>query len=149
MLKLNNLRGPKNSHKNIKRIGRGQGSGQGTQAGKGDKGQKSRSGGGVRLGFEGGQMPIYRRVPKKGFSNEPFKVDYAVINLESIAGKFTNQTVTKVSLIEKGLLKGGLKNLPVKILAKGDFAEKLNFLGIDKFSKKAQEAIEKNGGKIE
>ena len=69
MLTLKTLKSPKGAHKNTKRIGRGQGSGQGTQAGKGHKGQKARSGGGIRIGFEGGQMPLYRRLPKVGFSN--------------------------------------------------------------------------------
>ena len=75
---MNNLSSPKGAHKNIKRIGRGQGSGQGTQAGKGHKGQKARSGGGVRTGFEGGSMPLYMRLPKRGFKNFPFKKEYAI-----------------------------------------------------------------------
>ena len=77
MLKLNNLSSPKGAHKNIKRIGRGQGSGQGTQAGKGHKGQKARAGGGVRPGFEGGGVALYMKLPKRGFKNYPFKVDYS------------------------------------------------------------------------
>ena len=88
MLTLNNLKSPKGAHRNTKRIGRGQGSGWGTQAGKGHKGQKARSGGGVMLGFEGGQMPIYRRLPKRGFSNAPFKTEYAIVTLDQVAAKF-------------------------------------------------------------
>jgi len=84
MLTLRTLKSTKGAHKNIKRIGRGQGSGQGTQAGKGHKGQKARTGGGIRIGFEGGQMPLYRRLPKVGFSNAAFKTEYAVLNLESL-----------------------------------------------------------------
>ena len=121
MLTLNNLKSPKGAHRNIKRIGRGQGSGQGTQAGKGHKGQKARAGGGVRTGFEGGAMPLYMRLPKKGFKNAPFKTEYAVLNLGQVAAKFDGGEVTKEALIEKGLLKGINKRLPVKILGQGVF----------------------------
>ena len=91
MLNLNNLSSPKGAHKNIKRIGHGQGSGQGTQAGKGLKGQKARSGGGVRTGFEGGSMPLYMRLPKRGFKNFPFKKEYATVSLENISAKFSEE----------------------------------------------------------
>jgi large subunit ribosomal protein L15 len=149
MLTLRTLKSPKGAHKNIKRIGRGQGSGQGTQAGKGHKGQKARSGGGIRIGFEGGQMPLYRRLPKVGFSNAPFKTDYAVLNLEKIAGKFQSEVVTRETLVDKGFLSGINKSLPIKILAKGEFTKALNFKGIEKFSAKALELIKKAGGKVE
>jgi len=149
MLTLNNLKSPKGANRNTKRIGRGQGSGWGTQAGKGHKGQKARSGGGVMLGFEGGQMPIYRRLPKRGFSNAPFKTEYAIVTLDQIASKFKSGEVTKEALVEAGLLSGKQKRQPVKILTKGDFATALSFVNIDKFSKSAQELIEKAGGKIE
>lgn len=149
MLTLKTLKSPKGAHKNNKRIGRGQGSGQGTQAGKGHKGQKARSGGGIRIGFEGGQMPLYRRLPKVGFSNAAFKVEYAVINLEKIAGKFENEVVSRESLLAKGFLAGINKSMPIKILAKGDFNRALSFKGIEKFSAKALELIKKAGGKIE
>lgn len=149
MLTLNNLKSPKGAHKNIKRIGRGQGSGWGTQAGKGHKGQKARSGGGVKLGFEGGQMPIYRRLPKRGFSNAPFKTEYAVLNLGRIAEKFSEGDVTRDLLIEKGLLSGRFKSLPIKVLGKGELTKALTFKGIAKFSKNAEEMITKAGGKIE
>jgi large subunit ribosomal protein L15 len=149
MLTLKTLQSPKGAHKNIKRIGRGQGSGQGTQAGKGHKGQKARAGGGIRIGFEGGQMPLYRRLPKVGFSNAPFKTEYAVINLEKLAAKFNNEVVSRETLIDKGLLSGINKTLPLKILAKGDFSKALTFKGIDKFSAKAMELIKKAGGKVE
>ena len=85
MLTLNNLQSPKGSHRNTKRIGRGQGSGQGTQAGKGHKGQKARSGGGVRTGFESGAMPLYIKLPKRGFSNAPFKTEYAEVSIGAIS----------------------------------------------------------------
>ena len=149
MLTLTTLKSPRGTNKNTKRIGRGQGSGQGTQAGKGHKGQKARNGGGVRIGFEGGQMPLYRRLPKVGFSNAPFKVDYAVINLEKLASKFTNEVVTRETLIEMGFLSGINKSLPIKILAKGEFNKPLTFKGIEKFSAKALELIKKANGKVE
>lgn len=149
MLTLKTLSSPKGAHKNTKRIGRGQGSGQGTQAGKGHKGQKARSGGGIRIGFEGGQMPLYRRLPKVGFSNAPFKTEYAVLNLEKLAEKFGSEVVTRENLIEKGFLSGINKSLPIKILAKGEFNKPLTFKGIEKFSAKALELIKKAGGKVE
>lgn len=149
MLKLNNLSSAKGAHRNIKRIGRGQGSGQGTQAGKGHKGQKARAGGGIPLGFEGGQMPLYRRLPKRGFSNYHFRKEYAVINLSKLVN-FVGE-VTKENLIKAGFIKGAAKSNPVKVLAKdGDkFTSSLTFTGIDKFSKSAKELIEKAGGKIQ
>lgn len=150
MLTLSTLKSPKGATRKSKRIGRGQGSGWGTQAGKGHKGQKARSGGGVMLGFEGGQMPIYRRLPKRGFSNAPFKTEYAVLNLTAIAEKFDGGEVTRESLIEKGLLSGKNKRLPIKILNKGEgFNTALTFVNINKFSASAKEAVEKAGGTIE
>ncbi len=148
MLRLNNLKSPEGAHKNIKRLGRGIGSGQGRRAGKGDKGQKARSGGGIRLGFEGGQMPLYRRLPKKGFLNAAFKVVYAIVNLEQIEKKFTNEVVNRETLVKKGLLNGINKNLPIKVLGKGKLGKSLQFSGIAKFSKGAEELISKAGGKI-
>jgi large subunit ribosomal protein L15 len=147
MLTLKNLKSP-GAHKNTKRIGRGQGSGQGTQAGKGHKGQKARTGGGIRIGFEGGQMPLYRRLPKFGFNNADFAKTYTVINLEKIAEKFGREEVTREELIKKGFLSGINKTLPIKILAKGDLNKALTFKGIEKFSAKAQELVTKAGGKI-
>lgn len=149
MLTLKTLQSPKGAHRNTKRIGRGQGSGQGTQAGKGHKGQKARTGGGIRIGFEGGQMPLYRRLPKVGFTNAAFKVTYAVVNLEKLASKFTTEVVTRESLIDKGFLNGQDKHMPIKILAKGEFNKALTFKGIEKFSAKALELIKKAGGKVE
>jgi large subunit ribosomal protein L15 len=149
MLTLRTLKSPKGAHKNIKRIGRGQGSGQGTQAGKGHKGQKARNGGGIRIGFEGGQMPLYRRLPKLGFTNAQFRTDYAILNLEKIAEKFESGIVSRELLIEKGFLSGINKTLPLKVLAKGDFSKALTFKGIEKFSQKALELIKKAGGKVE
>lgn len=149
MLTLKNLKSPKGANRNTKRIGRGQGSGWGTQAGKGHKGQKARNGGGTALGFEGGQMPLYRRLPKRGFSNAPFKKEYALVNLSALVEKFDNEAVSRETLIEKGFLSGRNKSLPIKILAKGDFNKALTFVNIDKFSQSAVELINKAGGKIE
>jgi large subunit ribosomal protein L15 len=148
MLTLNNLKSPKGSHRNTKRLGRGQASGQGTQAGKGHKGQKARAGSGVRTGFEGGAMPLYMRLPKKGFSNAPFSNKFAVVNLGQINEKFESGEVTRAALIEKGLLSGQNKRLPVKVLGNGELAKKLTFVNIEKFSASAREAVEKAGGEI-
>ena len=148
MLTLKNLKSPKGANRNTKRIGRGEGSGTGKQAGKGHKGQSSRSGGGIRLGFEGGQMPLYRRLPKRGFRNEPFKVEYAIVNLSQVNEKFESGEVSRETLNKAGLLSGRNKTLPIKILAKGDYTKKLTFTGIDKMSVKAEEIISKNGGKV-
>lgn len=148
MLTLNNLKSP-NSTRKTKRIGRGQGSGWGQQAGKGHKGQKARSGGGVMLGFEGGQMPIYRRLPKRGFSNAMFKTVYAEVSLSQIAAKFSAGEVTREALVEAGLLSGRNKRRPIKVLGSEGFSTALTFVNIDKFSKSAQESVEKAGGKIE
>lgn len=149
MLKLNNLQSPKGANRKNKRIGRGQASGQGTQAGKGHKGQKARSGGGVRTGFIGGAMPLYMRLPKKGFSNAMFKKEFAVVNLGQIDAKFESGEVNRSSLIEKGLLSGHDKKLQIKILGNGELKKALTFVNIDKFSKSALEMISNAGGKIE
>jgi large subunit ribosomal protein L15 len=149
MLTLNNLRSPKGAVRNNKRIGRGQGSGWGTQAAKGHKGQKARSGGSTRLGFEGGQMPIYMRLPKRGFSNYPFKTEYAIVTLDQIEAKFDSEVVNRENLIAKGLLNGINKRLPIKVLTKGEYTKALTYNGIAKFSKSASETISKVGGKIE
>lgn len=149
MLTLTNISSPKGAHKNIKRIGRGQGSGQGTQAGKGHKGQKARTGGGTRPGFEGGAMPLYMRLPKRGFKNAPFKTVYAIVNLDQLEEKFDNEEVSVETLISKGLLNGINKRLPIKILGNGELKKALTFKGIAKFSKTALEAIKKAGGTID
>ena len=147
MLTLNNLKTPGGTRKN-KRIGRGQGSGQGTQAGKGHKGQKARSGGGVRTGFEGGAMPLYMRLPKRGFSNAPFKNQYAIVKLGQLDKKFGGGEISRESLRQKGLLKGRNRGLPIKVLGDGELTRSLIFVGIDKFSKSARASIEKAGGEI-
>src|SRR5499426_2263051 len=120
---LSNLKPSEGSKKNKKRVGRGHGTGQGAQAGRGHKGAKSRSGFKFKRGFEGGQMPLHRRVPKRGFHNH-FRVEYEVVNLDTLATKFDAGTVVTPELLrEQGLVSGG--NRPVKILARGDVAKAL------------------------
>lgn len=148
MLTLNNLKSPKGATRKTKRIGRGQGSGWGTQAGKGHKGQKARAGGGVQLGFEGGQMPIYRRLPKRGFSNAPFKKEFAILNLGQLDQKLKGDIISREVLVEQGFLSGRFKSLPLKVLGDGELNRPLTFNDVEKFSEKAKALIEKSGGKI-
>jgi large subunit ribosomal protein L15 len=143
---LNNLRPPRGAKHSKKRIGRGQGSGQGKTASRGHKGAKSRSGFKFKRGFEGGQMPLHRRVPKRGFHN-PFRVEYEVVNLDTLATKFDAGTlVTPELLRERGLVPGGGR--PVKILARGDVGKALT-VRAHKFSGKAAEKILAAGGTTE
>ncbi len=146
-MKLHELKPNKGgSVKSTKRLGRGTGSGQGKTAGKGHKGQNARSGKGTRLGFEGGQMPIYRRLPKRGFTNI-FAKEYAVVNLSVLNDKFEDNTeVTPELLVEAGILKKLYDG--VKILGDGNLEKKLT-VKANKFSKSATEKIEANGGKVE
>lgn len=131
--------------KNRKRIGRGSGSGWGCTAGKGNKGQNARAGGGVRPGFEGGQMPLQRRLPKHGFSNYPFKLTYAVINLDRLQAAFEGQTdISLDAIYESGLCKYGE---PVKILGEGTVTGALK-VEAHKFSQSALEKIQKAGGEV-
>lgn len=139
------LKAPKGSTKNKKRVGRGQGSGRGCTSGKGNKGQNARSGGGVRPGFEGGQMPLFRRIARRGFSNHDFKRPVTVINLRDLAEFKAEEIVNKETLIKRGLIK---KNtLFVKLLSKGEIATKLT-ISVDRISQKAKEKIEKAGGSV-
>lgn len=144
-MKLHELKPAPGSRKTSKRLGRGTGSGLGRNSGKGEKGQKSRSGGGVRLGFEGGQMPLYRRVPKKGFKN-PFKKNYAILNLERLNIFENGSEVTEQVLFDNRLI-SSLKD-GVKILAKGDLERSLT-IRVSKFSRSAKQKIEAVGGKAE
>ena len=142
---LNNLRPPHGATHAKKRIGRGQGSGQGKTAGRGHKGAKSRSGFKFKRGFEGGQMPLHRRVPKRGFHN-PFRVEFAVVNLDAIAAKFDAGTVVTPELLrERGLVHGAQ---PVKVLARGEVGKALT-VRAHKFSGKAAEKILAAGGNAE
>jgi large subunit ribosomal protein L15 len=143
---LSNLRPPKGARHAKKRIGRGEGSGQGVTAGRGHKGAKSRSGFKRKRGFEGGQMPLHRRVPKRGFHN-PFRTAYVVVNLDRLAARFdAGAEVTPEGLRSLGLIRGG--DAPVKILARGDL-EKALTVRAHKFSGKAAEKIAAAGGTAE
>ena len=149
MLTLNNLQSPKGANKNTKRLGRGQASGQGTQAGKGHKGQKARKSGHVRSGFEGNNLPLYMRLPKRGFNNVRFAEAFAVVTLENIEVKFNKaETVNRESLIAKGLLSGVNKNLSLKLIGFIPLTKALNFEGVTKFSKKALESIKNSSGTV-
>lgn len=145
-MKLHDLKPAPGSKKNKKRVGRGSGSGLGTTAGKGHKGQKARAGGGVRPGFEGGQMPLARRIPKRGFSNKNFSAVYEIVNLGSLEDKYNaGETVDINTLREKNLIKGNKG--AVKILGEGEFTKKLIF-SVDKISESALSKIKGVGGEI-
>ena len=145
-MSLNNLRPPKGMKHPKKRIGRGQGSGNGKTAGRGHKGAKSRSGFKFKRGFEGGQMPLHRRVPKRGFHN-PFRVEYEVVNLDTLGQRFdAGTTVTPDLLREKGLVPGGAQR--IKVLARGEVGKALT-VHAHKFSGKAAEKIAAAGGATE
>lgn len=144
-MKLHELKPAEGSRKERKRLGRGIGSGQGKTAGKGHKGQNARSGGGVRLGFEGGQTPLFRRLPKRGFTNINRK-DYTIVNLDTL-NRFEDGTeVTPALLIETGIV--SKEQAGIKILAKGNIEKKLT-VKAHKFSSTAKEAIEAAGGTTE
>ncbi|MBQ6439131.1 MAG: 50S ribosomal protein L15 [Mogibacterium sp.] len=144
-MRIHELKKPEGATKAPKRIGRGQGTGQGTTAGRGMNGQNSRSGGGVRLGFEGGQMPLYRRLPKRGFNNKWAK-EYAEVNVKDL-NRFEDGTEVDLGvLLAAGLVGKQLDGL--KILGNGDLSKKLT-VKAEKFSKSAVEKIEKAGGKAE
>jgi large subunit ribosomal protein L15 len=145
MKHLGNLSPAPGSNVKKKRLGRGPGSGLGKTAARGGKGQTARKGGGIRFGFEGGQTPLYRRLPKRGFTN-PFRVEYNVINV-SLLEKFDAGTkVTPELLKEKGLLRNPAN--PVKVLGNGELKKKL-VVAVQKVSASAKVAIEKAGGSVE
>ena len=145
-MKLHTMYAQEGATKTRKRVGRGTGSGLGKTSGKGHKGQKARSGGGVRPGFEGGQLPLFRRLPKRGFTNAMFKTTYAVLNLDDLNKFEENTEITPELLKEMGILKNQLNG--VKILGNGTLEKKLT-VKANQFSKKAKEEIEKLGGKAE
>src|SRR5262245_54395289 len=143
---LSNLKPADGSKFTKKRVGRGHGSGNGTQAGRGHKGAKSRSGFKFKRGFEGGQMPLHRRIPKRGFHN-PFRVEYAVVNLDALSARFDEGTVVTPELLEeRGLIASAAQ--PLKVLARGDVSKKLT-VRAHKFSGKAAEKIAAAGGTTE
>ena len=140
-----NLSAPEGANRKKRVLGRGQGSGRGTTSGRGNKGQQSRSGGKTYLGFEGGQMPLYRRLARRGFSNYPFKKTFQVVNLGEIEKRFEEgETVEPASLLAKGLAKG---SVPVKILGNGEITKKLDFK-VAALSASAKEKIERAGGSV-
>ena len=142
---LSNLKPPKGAKHAKTRVGRGQGSGNGKTAGRGHKGAKSRSGFKHKRGFEGGQMPLHRRVPKRGFHN-PFRTEYVVVNIDTIAERFDADTVVTPELLrERGLVRSAGK---IKVLARGDVSKKLT-VRAHKFSGKAAEKIVAAGGTAE
>ena len=145
-MKLHSLQPAPGATTTRKRVGRGVGSGLGKTSGRGQKGQNSRSGGGVRPGFEGGQSPLFRRLPKRGFSNARFKTTYAVINLSDLDKFEDGATVTPELLKEMGLIKQSLDG--IKVLGNGTLTKKLH-VQAHKFSSVAREQIEKLGGKAE
>lgn len=144
-MKLHDLQLNEGSRKTRKRVGRGTASGHGKTSGRGQKGQNSRSGGGVRPGFEGGQMPLFQRLPKRGFTNINRK-EYAIVNLDAL-NRFEDGTeVTPELLIETGIV--SKEKAGIKVLAKGTIEKKLT-VKAHKFSSAAKEAIEAAGGQIE
>ncbi|MBP3906560.1 MAG: 50S ribosomal protein L15 [Peptostreptococcaceae bacterium] len=145
-MKLHELRPAEGAVSSKKRLGRGTATGQGKTSGRGQKGQKSRSGGGVRVGFEGGQMPLYRRLPKRGFKN-PFKKVYTLVNVETL-NRFENGTEITAELLKETGVISKIQKDGVKILGEGNL-EKAVTVKAAKFTASAQEKIEKAGGKAE
>lgn len=144
-MNLHDLTPAQGARKRRKRIGRGPGSGHGKTATKGHKGLLARSGGGKRPGFEGGQMPLVRRLPKFGFSN-PTRIEYAVVNVKSFERWIGDETVTPQAMVDAGLVKR--KKLPIKILGDGELKRSL-VVQAHKFSKSAEAKIQAAGGRVE
>ncbi len=144
-MRLDELKPAAGSTFTVKRVGRGIGSGTGKTSGKGHKGQNARSGGGVRPGFEGGQMPLYRRLPKRGFKNI-FAKQYVTINIEDLEAFEDGTEVTEQLLLDKGIIKKTLDG--VKLLGRGELTKKLT-VKVTKYTESAKEKIEKAGGKAE
>ena len=145
-MKLHTMYAQEGATKIRKRVGRGTGSGLGKTSGKGHKGQNARSGGGVRPGFEGGQLPLFRRLPKRGFTNAMFKTTYAVLNLDDLNKFEENTEITPELLKEMGILKNQLDG--VIVLGQGKLEKKLT-VRANKFSSVAKREIEAKGGKAE
>ena len=144
-MELSNLKPKKGARHAKKRVGRGPGSGHGKTSGRGEKGQKSRSGYSGKRGFEGGQMPLHRRLPKRGFTNI-FKKDYAVVNVSDLERFDNGASVDEAMLRQAGLVKGSHDG--VKVLGDGELSKKLT-VSATKFSKSAKEIIEKAGGTVQ
>ena len=144
-MKLHEMKYNDGARSDIKRLGRGQGSGQGKTAGKGHKGQNARSGGGVAIGFEGGQTPLFKRIPKRGFTNFT-RVEYAVVNLDTLNRFEDGEVVTPEVLKETGIVKNQLDG--IKVLGNGKLEKKLT-VKCNKISASAKKAIEEVGGTVE
>lgn len=145
-MNLTNLKPRPGSKHRVKRLGSGESSGHGKTCGKGHKGQKARSGGSIRLGFEGGQMPLFRRMPKRGFNNAEFRTTYAVVNLGALNEAFDDGAVVdEASLVEASLIRKPYDG--VKVLGTGALSKKLN-ITVNKASASAKAAIEKVGGTL-
>jgi large subunit ribosomal protein L15 len=144
-MRLNNLKPRPGAKHRVKRLGCGESSGHGKTSGKGHKGQKARSGGSIRLGFEGGQMPLIRRLPKRGFNNSAFKTRYALVNLDELEVFDAGSQINEQLLREKGLISGKFDGL--KILGRGEITKKLT-VEADKFSESARQKIEQAGGSV-
>ena len=144
-MRLHNLSPRPGAKKRRKRLGSGESSGKGKTSGKGHKGQKARSGGSIRLGFEGGQMPLIRRLPKRGFNNAAFKLRIAVVNLDDLNDFADGATVDEAALRQVGLVRGTIDG--VKILARGELKKKVTITGA-KCSEAAKRKIEAAGGTI-
>jgi large subunit ribosomal protein L15 len=144
-MRLNNLKPRPGAKHRVKRLGCGESSGHGKTSGKGHKGQKARSGGSIRLGFEGGQMPLIRRLPKRGFNNAAFKAQFAVVNLDELEVFDAGSEINEQLLREKGLIGGKFDG--VKILGRGELTKKLT-VEADKFSESARQKIEQAGGSV-
>jgi len=145
-MRLHDLRPNPGAKKRRKRLGAGESSGKGKTSGKGHKGQKARSGGSIRPGFEGGQMPIARRLPKRGFNNAQFKTIFGIVNLDALEKCFeTGASVTEAALREAGLIRGKIDGL--KVLGRGEITKKLS-VEVDHITASAKEKIEKVGGTV-
>ena len=144
-MNLSNLKPRPGSKHRVKRLGCGESSGHGKTSGKGHKGQKARSGGSIRLGFEGGQMPLIRRIPKRGFNNAQFRTSYSIVNVGDLEQFDGGSTVDESSLREKKVIRGSSDGL--KVLANGELSKKINITA-NKVSAAAREKIEKAGGSV-
>ena len=144
-MQLHDLKPRPGARHRVKRLGCGESSGHGKTSGKGHKGQKARSGGSIRPGFEGGQMPLIRRLPKRGFNNASFRVNYAVVNLGELNSFESGARVDEEALRKLGLIRGRFAGL--KVLARGELTKSLT-VEADKFSEAARQRIEQAGGSV-
>ena len=144
-MQLHDLKPRPGARHRVKRLGCGESSGHGKTSGKGHKGQKARSGGSIRPGFEGGQMPLIRRLPKRGFNNASFRVNYAIVNLSELNNFESGSRVDEEALRKHGLVRGRFAGL--KVLARGELTKSLT-VEADKFSEAARQRIEQAGGSV-